>query len=284
MSARSVFEKIKVKIRSYSYESLIKNLVEVTYGIDKTENIQINYWMTFSVFRWIVKYGIDRVILPKSNHKDIVEIIELGNSLEDEYSKEVLNSGPLDIDKLMQRITNQQMQYQVSVHMNSFRRNVILFSKVKEWNDNFLIVYGLSLVDFLNHMISLNLFVVAQSRGIVEGRDYNNEIGSEYYDILNNSVLSQLPLFLNAISIDLSNKNEAVKKIEKISTISNPVYQIYDSFRLSLYPLVKLKGEYRIFHRKLLRVFMRHSIYDRLKMNMGKKFTDNFGSICRPSK
>ena len=267
-------EFIKSLIAQRTYESLISDLCIVIHDIDVRNEIGVNFWNLFTIFRWIYEYGRDWYIFPRSNPNYVIDLLNHVNELEDLTSESRLSVGKLDLDHLIQLISNQQGQYQQPTGVITFSRQVVLYSYSARFDEMFNELFDVGIDDWLSQLLRLHIYL---NLSFKKRKSNANLLNFDYFRPLSSSEKRVNYIVLNNLSVDIGNYIETKEKLKNVYSTKSPVFSTHDQVKLSRYPFFRFMGHYHLIHRKLFSINLNYGIYDRLKSNYKGEFSNLFG-------
>ncbi|MDX1942070.1 MAG: hypothetical protein SFU99_16020 [Saprospiraceae bacterium] len=281
MKNENIFKSIQYEIRGRSIYSLVSEQLNVLLQIDLDQKryISMPYWHLFSLLRWTIIYSSGKIILPDSNRIHIISLLNLINELEDLHQKERL-SEKKTWSEIFHLIANQQFEQQIPVDKYTFARQYCFYMDSGEdslFDKLLLQILGIPISEFIKLSLITYLYINFDQIEQKE-QNYNGRLNNDYFQVIKKLLAWNFAdNYINSLTIDLNNLEESKKRIKSLSKINNPTLQLFEPYKLSLFPIIKIKNEYRIIHRNLFNVNFRNYLYDVLKSTYKGDFTQIIG-------
>ena len=278
MEKEKLFEEIKRGIRSRKAKSLINAELDLLYKLDVSKEMQSNFWTIITLIRWTIEFGVFHLYSPKATVNDVIALVNKLNQLEDTYHRENLPKKNVNWDYVFHQIANQQLEYQNIITKYTFIRQLILFNYDDNIKDKFQKINGFAVSEWINELLLLCMYLVGQANPKNTHVQYIGRLQNDFFELFaEKRKLNRSQIFIESISINVDDSFSAKERLKNISAIKNPLYQIFDQFKFSLYPIIKIDGAYRVIHRQLLDICFKYNIYDNMKSAYGNDFTQEFG-------
>lgn len=265
------YKRIRNQFRKYDSLELLDQCFKFLYIQYPTKLDEISKkqpWQVLLLIKWIL---IDDNFLLRTKNKlsqnNFLKILQLIRNLggkvrmPTEYSHHIL---------FFRNISYQQLIYQIDFNINTFARQIVLFSNLDRNHyikSSFRNSIGMDIDDFLE----LSIYLITRFiRGI-------KPVGINWFSSLYSHYGKEtISTFLDNISLDLEGAREYLLQEPMNRKVS---YEFYEQTPLIRYPMLRFNQKYYPYDLNILYRGIEYFIYDSVREINPERFMNKFGSI-----